>query len=162
MSFIINPPPRKVVQFQLGDNCWAAALESWLDVVKVKCQPCTQRDLIKQQGTLGMDIQPFIDQAEKNWEMETRVRLDFPSATEMAGTLHQLGYLYLAHRLREIAWWHCVVLYGVTSPSDDEPKYHFMDPADGNLAAKPKAFFLQGDSPRMLVGWHKPRSVRRG
>jgi hypothetical protein len=159
MSFTIDLPPKSVAQIG-GNSCWAAALESWLDAVKAKCQQRTQGELIKQ-GEFGMDIQLFIDQA-RIWEMETRVRLDFPSAMEMEATLRKLGYLYVAHRLREIAWWHCVVLYGVTMPKDDEPVYHFMDPADGNLATKPKVFFLQGDSPRILVGWHKPRRVRRG
>jgi hypothetical protein len=84
-------------------------------------------------GKVGQPSEPrlFIDQA-RIWEMETRVRLDFPSAKEMEAALRKLGYLYVAHRLREIAWWHCVVLDGVTMPKDDETVYHFMDPADGN------------------------------
>src|SRR5689334_5804740 len=108
MSFTLNPPPKNVTQ--LSDNtCWAAALESWLFAVKAKCRPCTQGELMKQ-GEFGLDTQTFIDRA-RTWEMDTRIVPDFPSAGLMEATLRNLGYLFISHRLGEIAWWHCVVLY---------------------------------------------------
>ncbi|CAD6559615.1 hypothetical protein LMG28727_06908 [Paraburkholderia kirstenboschensis] len=157
MSFKITPPPKAVTQSS-NESCWAAALESWL--VAVNGPRWTQSQLMAM-GRFGIDTQVFIDMA-RAWGMKTNVVDDLPPVTAMETTLRDLGCLYVAHRLSEVAWWHCVVLYGVTIKKYDEPTYHFMDPALGGLTTNSKSFFLQGSSPRILVGWHKGRGGRHG
>jgi len=69
----------------------------------------------------------------------------------------KLGHLYFGYKLSR-AWWHCVVLYGVTTPSDDEPVYHIMDPDPGQLTTRTKADFFAdagkaGVEGRVILGW---------
>jgi hypothetical protein len=143
---------------QSGDeNCWAAALESWLKAVNAGVK-LTQAELVRKFTGTGISIKTFEKHAAA-WEMDYRVKNDFPSASEMEGTVKQFRYLYIAFVLRDFdlkhPWWHCNVLYGVNTSADDEPTYVVMDPDGGKVTSCPKSEFFQVPGERVFIGWHK-------
>ena len=105
------------------------------------------------------------------WEMDYRIITDWPSADDTEKTIKQLGYLFVSYKMRDKAWWHCVVLYGVHTSVHDEPTYLVMDPEFGkdDLRRTKSTFFPAGTSSRVGTNQDKcgagksllPRMARR-
>jgi hypothetical protein len=156
MSFTTPIPPQQIVQSG-PENCWAAALESWLKAVKAGLK-LTQAELVRKFTGTGIHVHKF-EEHSTDWEMDYKIVKNFPSASEMESTVKTLRYLFVSFKVQGFdvkhPWWHCDVLYGVNIPADDEPTYVVMDPDGGKLTSYPKSEFFQIPGAGVFIGWHK-------
>src|SRR5262249_37175211 len=150
-----RPPPPNVLQTG-NENCWAAALESWLAATSEPQRRRTQKELLKSTDEKGLDVTAFRTLAAAHGMSTVVVNgvAQF-SADRIEERLRNASVLLIGYEVeRAKVWWHDVVLYGVTIPSNDEPTYDIMDPAIGGPRTVTKAhFFPLGSDEPALIGW---------
>ena len=141
--------PKRVAQVSLED-CWAAALESWVDSLGMPDLKPKQRALVKQilaepesGGKHGIKNARFITLA-KTFAMDPMwFNLAEFTSTSVEGLL-KVSNVFVAFRsVTEpgVEWWHAVVVYGVLRPPRDEPLFQMMDPDGGQYRNHWKQFF---------------------
>jgi len=146
----------KVVRQSTPEHCWAAALESWLDVTPGHAK-LTQDKLITLYGSPpkgGLDPVKSFDVVAQTVGMSYQfVKLAEFSADFVLDKLRKRGGLYIVFKVQS-GWSHAVILYGVHVPNGDEPSYKVMDPAPltAGLKSWHKVDFFPVDS-WLLIAW---------
>jgi hypothetical protein len=152
-----RPRPPTVVQLR-NETCWAAALESWLRAAAPPNRQHTQKELLQNTEKLGKGIDVVIFRSlVAGFGMDTVLisGVNEFSADRIEERLRNASVLLVGFELETFTvWWHDVVLYGVTIPPNDEPKYDIMDPAKGAYLTVTKGhFFPAGFTEPVLIGW---------
>jgi hypothetical protein len=160
MSFKRHPP--KVVLQKRNDDCWAAALESWLDAVGDPRRKQSREELIKTFGG-GLGVRAFRQIAASLGMTSVQLTWD-EFGTDHIEELLKKSVLYAGSEIEKFStWWHCVVLFGVSTEAviagkrrPAEPSYAVMDPVKGQTTWRKADFFKAGMDREVLVGWKVP------
>ncbi len=144
----------KAIRQKTSHRCWAAALESWLDInsrKKINQIEINQKYLIKNFGLPngGLTENKLETLANVLFMRLERITIDNFNVNAIKTKL-QLGHLYIIYKVTP-AWSHAVVLYGVKESTVDEPKYMVMDPYSGYKDRYKDRFF--SNLPYVVIGY---------
>ena len=154
-----KPPPlvKQITQY----SCWAAALQSWLEVAEVPGRPhITQEQITAQhqdETRSGFDI-PQLRQLLAAWGMDTTlVYFEDFDTVHIKDALTKRGPLYVGTRI-QFSYWHAVVLFDVQEPTpgskDLQPRFWVMNPGTGKIEGwLEKDFFRESVGHPLIIGF---------
>lgn len=159
--------PKAVQQYKEEKlTCWAAALESWLDVTPqspASWYVKTQDDALNAWGpftdtTGGLDVSFGLKLMFAGVGIE---RVNFKGKNKITGAflyskLKKRGHIYLCYaggiNTASGQVGHCVVVYGIKNPWSNNCSVSYMDPWFGNYKVdEPLSYFQQANE--VIPGW---------
>jgi hypothetical protein len=166
-----KPVPPPVVLQTGNEDCWAAALDSWLAAVD-RTRHQSRQELLAVWRAAQKGMSPKGGNSDGLFITPLRYTVASKGMTTTYVTIREftgdfirkkleISYLFLAHEYERLTpWWHCVVLYGAALSTDHRPIFYVMDPAAkregpifGYRTWTLEHVFKTGLERRVILGW---------
>lgn len=156
---VLKHPPVKVQSNPL--HCWAASLESWL--AATARVTIGQKDLVAKYSPHpggGLNARQDFPRISHDfnmgfsfWTLPSRRGVNPTFSPDLVDSMiRHHNYLYLVYPVGG-GFSHAIIVYGISRPLRDEPRYHIMDPEKGRglQEVSMSSFFPEVDW--VLVAW---------